>query len=341
MKILITTLHDLDPERSVGFGHWYGPANEALRRGLARRQIAWQAVRPGRHTPSLDGIDAVLAWWGQGRRIAYRMVQHSAHPIYGPVSRAPVPRLRFERRLERACRSRGIPMINAYARRAGLTHGRGLRAWKAAGIQCPPCQPFVTLEDLTLGFPAILRVDGGRFFPWMSALANDREGARRLLDERAGTGRKRYDLAVRFVDTRYPDGRYRKRRAWVIGDRVIPRQEIVSEHWNVKVARAATDDDAIAVDRAFRREGEVEADLVRRAASLLGTDIVALDYTRAADGGYWFWEGNPQFGIVGLGDEPMSEQFRAATGRDRADIDTDLDRLGDALGHLVATRVAG
>ena len=144
----------------------------------------------------------------------------------------------------------------------------------------------------------------------------------------AGTGKtKPLDLAAEFVDTRWPDGFYRKRRAYVAGAEVIPAHSVRSEDWIVNFGARADNLGSYKEDKRFLEEGEERADLVRRAAEAIGADLAALDYSPAPDGSYVFWEANRNPRMWG--------DREVGAGKPRA---ADL-RLGEALVDLILRRI--
>lgn len=322
--------------------HWHRTADLGLVWGLERRGVEWREVLPGNDTPPLDNVDVVLSWWGRQkrkRRGPLSRIHH--HPVYRFRTSATVSRYVFDMRVEAACRERGIPVVNALSRRSGMCHSHGMDTWRAHGIGAAECQRYGHLDEITLEYPLVLRTDGGTHSSADSAFAADRRAAEAIVAERVAARRKPMNLAIRFVDNVFPDGYYRKRRSFVIGDRVIPRQLMLSASWKVKLENVITGEPAIGEDRRFMTEGEEEEDLVRRAAKLLGPEIVALDYTRRADGSYVFWEGNPRWGMAGLDDHPLSVRFRAATGRAKEECREEHARLGEAIADLMIARARG
>lgn len=83
-------------------------------------------------------------------------------------------------------------------------------------------------------------------------------------------------LAVEYVDTRGPDGRWEKRGSFRIGQRIIPEHLTVDDHWFVKYRDLETSDD-VARERAFV-DGDGDADLLRPVFDLAGIDYGRADY---------------------------------------------------------------
>lgn len=322
--------------------HWHRTADIGLVWGFERRGITWQEVLPGTDVPPLDNVDVVLSWWGKQRRRRVGPMSRTAHhPVYRWKTTPVVSRYVFDLRVEAACRERGIPVVNALSQRSGMCHSHCMNTWREHGIGAAACQRYTDLDEITLEYPMVLRTDGGTHSSADSALATDRAAAEAIVAKRVEERRVPLHLAIAFVDNVFPDGFYRKRRAFVIGDKVIPRQLMLSTSWKVKLENSVTEEPAVREDRRFVAEGEEEEDLVRRAAHLLGPEIVALDYTRKADGSYVFWEGNPRWGMAGLDDHELSKRFRAATGRSKEDCREEHARLGEAVADLLIERVEG
>lgn len=310
IRLLIGTALDLrrpSPRRTACLG---------LLWGLETRGIEWYVADPAAGRPAAGSFDAFLSWWGG----------------------AP-GRLVFEQAVEAECAELGLPVINPLSRRRGIRHSRGLLTWSAAGIPCARCQRFSTLAEVTLDYPLVLRADGHHGMR-DSRLVTDADQAQALLDERARTGLRPMTLATEFRDTRFADGLYRKRRCFVVGDRVLPRQHLVAATWKVKLQKALPGAPALAENRLFCEQGEERADLVWRAMSLLGPEIGAIDYTRLEDGSYLFWEVNAIFCMAGLGENRESQHYRAVTGRSKAECEAEHLDLGTAIADLVLERAA-
>ena len=331
IHLLITAGTDLqreDPETTASLG---------LLWGLERRGIRWTQLLPGHNKPDLDGYDAVLSWWGKPSKRRYLFEHSHVGHIY---RRTPAPdRVPFEREIEERCARMGIPVVNALSRRLGMRHSTCLRAWSRGGVPCARFQTFGSLAEVTLGYPLILRVDGGSHALSDAFRVESGEEARAAVESRERKGGLPLSLAIQYCETRYSDGLYRKRRSYVIGGRVLPRQQMVSEGWQVKLKTSLTGEPAVSETRRFREQGEERPDLVAEAGRLLGTDVVALDYTRREDGSYLFWEGNTVFGMAGLGDDEKSRLYRESTGLTRDECVEEHAALGTAIADLILQRV--
>ncbi len=80
-------------------------------------------------------------------------------------------------------------------------------------------------------------------------------------------------------DSRGPDGRYRRYRAFVLGDLVLPEDVVVADHWNASLRHLVT------VERNFTPTAHERRQLLLLTATL-GLDFAAVDYLRErqADG---------------------------------------------------------
>ena len=284
-------------------------ASRHLLAGLDSRGIAWERRQPWQPMDDLANFDAVLCWtyrhtWGD--------------------------HLLWAGRVEERCAALGLAVVNPSARFTYL-HSPDLEAWARHGVRAPACQRFAELAEIRLSYPLVLRRDSehrGRRMVRAESPEEAREAVARDFAEagEAGGGRP-LDLAVEFVDTRWPDGFYRKRRAYVAGGEVIPAHAVRSRDWIVNFGSRADEMGSYREDRRFLEEGEPQAGLVRQAAAVLGADLAALDYSPAPDGSYVFWEANRNPRM--WGDKELG------VGKPRA-----ADRLlGEALADLVLRRV--
>lgn len=306
LRLLVSTSY----RTPAGFREFQ--AARQLAAALDARGIAWRLGNPWDAALDLGAFDAVLSW-------TYR------HTWRGFLFHAA--------RLEARAAALGLAIVNP-TRSFTYLHSPDLAVWAGRGIVCPRCQRFRRLDDLRLGYPLsyplILRRDsehrGGRMHR-----VEDREAARAALArDREDAGRRRpLDLAVELVDTRWPDGFYRKRRAYVVGGEVIPAHAVRSASWIVNFGAREGTAAAYQEDRRFLAEGEPRADLLRDAVAALGADLVAVDYSPAPDGRTVFWEANRNARMWGDEGLPAAARVREP---DR--------RLGEALADLVVRRVA-
>ena len=294
---------------------------------LEEEGISWDLHQPWLDDPDLRAYDVVLFW-------TYRF--HHNNYIF------------WARELEQRCRDLALPIINP-VEHTNAPHSFFLDVWGRNGVPCARFQRFRRFEDIALEYPLILRRDGfhmGRDMFKVDAPEEARQRIERRQEEFRECGYRQsrtgpLDLAIQFVDTSDDDGIFRKWRSIVIGDRIIPRHLLLSRDWLVNFGNLVTDAAADEEDRRFMEDGELDRDLVLRAARLSGADIVALDYGKFPDGRYVFWEANRHFLLLGDRGYDQPDKFLAATGRDdEARLAQDRS-IGRAMAELVLSRAAG
>ena len=114
-----------------------------------------------------------------------------------------------------------------------------------------------------------------------------------------------YKAAVAH-DSRGPDGRYRRYRAFVLGDLVLPEDVLVADHWNASLRHLVT------VERNYALT-EFERAQLRLITATLGLDFACVDYLRERDGGApVFHDVNVYPTVVGAwqGDMPAGDRGR-------------------------------
>jgi hypothetical protein len=284
--------------------------------GFKAHGIDYILHHPGVERSDLEDFDAVFCW-------AYGFKQRPA---------ALASCLEFEA----AARAEGIPVINSLAS-FSIAHSSCLRAWHAAGIPCAPYEHVSCAADITLPYPVILRTDGVHRGQHMHLARNRAEADEIFARAARNPLLPRPNLAIQFIDTRDADGYFRKWRSHVIGARVVPRQAQLSTSWIVNLDGARPLPKAVEEDRKFYRSGDPNPDMLVRAAAALGSEIVALDYSKRGDD-YIFWEGNRNFDLSVGG--PMWRQFRTATGRSDAETVESVFRLADNIAEHVLEVVA-
>jgi hypothetical protein len=199
---------------------------------------------------------------------------------------------------------------------------RQAQLWEQAGVPCAVGRRFANRAELevlldAMPLPAIVRPD----------LLHAQQGMRvcgsRAEVVAAAEADGRYPgVLLPFVDTREAYRRrdpasvwaqfYHKRRVYVFGDAITPahiffsRSPVVAwagstfsryEGWGSLLQGLAylrrLDRDAVAADIAFSNAAPEQPAVMRRAASALGLDSVAIDYSMFADGSVVLWEANP------------------------------------------------
>ena len=291
-------------------------SNQMLTWGLRANRIHYTLHNPVLPRNDLQTFDAVLCWAYGFKR--FPLALQACHA--------------FEDR----ARELGIPVVNSL-KAFSIAHSSCLRAWTAAGIRCAKYQHIVSADDIQLQYPLILRTDGVHRGRHMH-LVRDREEAEAVFHQAALHPEiPKPNLALEFVDTRGVDGYFRKRRSHVVGNTVVPRQAQISTNWIVNLDGAVPLDVAIAEDQNFVKNGEPEPEFLLRAARTMGSEIVALDYTKHGDE-YIFWEGNRNFDLSVGG--KMWKQFCRSTGRSDQEAAQSIMRLANAIGHHVLDTIA-
>lgn len=301
------------------FGRWL--ASRLLLDGLSDQRIEWELHQPWVPRPDLGDFDAVVSW-------SYSQFTHNY--------------VFWARRLERRARELGVPIVNS-AEGCNTRHSYNLARWKEAGIPCAEFRHFRQFEDIDLEYPMILRVDGrhrGRdmykVYTPKEAEALIRYRNEAFINRPAGHARPaRLDLAIEFIDTADRFGVYRKRRVFVVGDRILARQLALTRDWKANLWNCEVSDQSQAEDAEFRATGIADPMVLIAAARALRSDFIALDFTIGPDGRYVFWEGNRHFNMTGDEGYQM-EKLHEATGRS-AEARLEDDRmLGNLMGRWVA-----
>ena len=231
--------------------------------------------------------------------------------------------------IERACNARGIPVINSIVKGWDVRHSTILGSFKQASLRCPQFQKFVSVDDITLPYPLILRVDGMHRGQQM-LLVHDAGEARALArGSRAaflmggGSGvPPPPNLAIEYIDVADQRGQFHKYRAYVAGDWVLLRHRTIGTHWLVNFATSES------VGGSF---GEPDVELLVRAGRATGSDVTALDYSITRDGEYVFWEANRLFKMNGDAGYGQPDTLSESMLKRRATADRKLGRILLAL----------
>jgi hypothetical protein len=222
-----------------------------------------------------------------------------------------------------AAHALGLRVVNAPEAWSNTIKSTQSAIWHDHGVPTPVQRRLADRDDLEDALaevegPTILRPDDEHAQHGLRVCATraELEAAARtftfpgviapLVDARAG-------FAARAPGSLF--GRYHhKKRALVLGDRVLPNelffssQPIVASETctfhryagrrslpNVLARVLPLERRCIAADIAYASGGPVPEDLLRRAVQVLGLDIAAVDYADTADGGAVLWEANPHF----------------------------------------------
>ncbi|TCZ54233.1 ATP-grasp domain-containing protein [Roseicella aquatilis] len=143
-------------------------------------------------------------------------------------------------------------------------------------------------------------------------------------------------VAIEFIDTRGPDGLYRKFRYQAAGTFGIAVHQVTSCHWEVRGHNKRRDVPAYREEAAFLAQPDPNHAVLQRARAALGLDFVAFDYAYDRDGRLTVWEANgypslffgrPEPGLR-FRDAPVHRSFAAMLG-------LYLDRLGRPVPEMV------
>jgi hypothetical protein len=260
-------------------------------RALARRPRVLAICRPRsrpyqgfrlwlqEHDPAL-GAQFDLRWAGEPiwNLDPYRLVFNwFQDPIRDIDPRAYAWMQRLEKRADRL----GIPVVNRSEMQSRSRKSVQSRILRAAAFDTPPVGPPDAFD-----FPLVLRSDvdhTGRVHRFEDAAALERFDRSSL----------REPVASPFVETRGPDGWYRKYRYLLVGERGIPRHLQISRHWLVRMDHRDLRREHVEEERAYTSGVERHHDLFDGARRALGLDFVAFDFSYRLDGGVLIWEANP------------------------------------------------
>lgn len=283
--------------------------------GLDECNIEWSLYNPWNPLPRLEDYDAMYI-------SVYRF--YNRNFVY------------YGARREAEARRRGLPVVSTVENAHSL-HSFYLGRWAELGVSCARFQHFASFEDITdLQYPLVLRRDGMHRGSGMY-LVRTPEEARRTIETQRDLALRTYpdakgmlplNMAIEFVETERSGMYYHKFRSYVVGDQVIPAHFMRSRSAFVNYKDAALWAQTCSMDETFRLEGEPHPERLLTAARAVGLDVIALDYSRLADGSYVFWEGN---------------RVRATAGDAHVAWlgirDTDM-QFGTAVAKLIRSRVA-
>lgn len=300
-------------------------AGESMLLALEEKNITWDYHAPWeKFEDDFNKYDAVLVW-------AYNGKKHNM--------------IFWATKFEAECEKLGIPVINSI-KGCFYSHSYCYKKWNEANIPCPKYQNFQNPEEINLKYPIILRVDDQHEAKNVF-LAHNYEEAVSICEEQL----EKYinlekndkitrplDLAIEYQEVRAEDGYYHKRRTIVIGDKLIRREHTISDNWIVNISNRVANEHSRLLNQDFYENGDVDAELVFRAAKALNSDVVALDYTIKSDGEYIFWEGNKNFKMYGnkiFG----KDDINPATGRNYEQMRSLDLAVGRAIVDLIYQRV--
>ena len=290
----------------------------ALLWGLEQRGVRAVVHDPRKASPpDLPAYDVVLCW-------SY-IVFRSPDYVRGALE------------LEERAQGLGVPVVNG-VRHCTARHSFFLETWREGGVACASCQSFHDFEELRLEYPLILRRDGVHQGRDVYLVRSPEQAREKICEHKENPDKAALDLAVEYVDARDENGYYNKYRSFVLGERIVPAHVFLSEHWLVNYGHLLSNEVAGRYSRDFLHGGEPNPDVVLAAARLTGSDIVALDYARRADGSYVFWEANRHFLLFEDYDKDLGSGFGTAMSVDAQARRKMVEGLGLALADLVIER---
>lgn len=224
------------------------------------------------------------------------------------------------------CRNYNIPYVPKNS--LGAKHSEFFSTWKKFNVPCPNFKLVSSADQIDLTYPVILRSDSKMSSGKNMHIACDKEEAQSIINL------YRTNLAVEYIDTKYPDGFHRKWRCLIAGDRIFPRQVQLSKDWiisdDMKIP-PQLDGVNVRANQEFMRDGEPQSEVLLKAAKVSGLDVCALDYFRKTDGSIIIFEGNRNFGWYGLGKNAYARKFFQQTGMSKEEVRTRLTKYMDAI----------
>ncbi|MFL6774454.1 MAG: hypothetical protein ACJ8ET_11575 [Sphingomicrobium sp.] len=125
-------------------------------------------------------------------------------------------------------------------------------------------------------------------------------------------------VATQFVDFAGADGLYRKYRAFFIGERIVLRHMLVSDHWNVHAKDRgrfmAEHPGVVAEERALLESADPFPPVVRRVLERvrerMPLDFFGMDYGVAQDGKVVLFEANATMSFFPFSPDPQFEYLK-------------------------------
>ena len=216
-----------------------------------------------------------------------------------------------------------------------------------AGVPCARHQKFVSLDEITLRLPWILRVDGlnrGQAWPSPAADAVQRPSCRyaarstgerrspsferllgRILQSSSSTSATR----AGFTTSDSVRGRQPARTSAPHVERAMARESLLG------CSHAASGTRASRVHRPWRGRSRP---LVLSAGQVSGSEVTAIDYSHLPDGRPVFWEANRHFRMAGDPGPTIILRHQCVPGRREFEARATDARLAEALLALVHDR---
>ncbi len=164
-----------------------------------------------------------------------------------------------------------------------------------------------------LEFPLLLRspgAHGGEHFLHVRSL----QALPRILDELPGSEL----LAIEFLDSRSPDGKYRKYRVMMVGGKLFPLHLAISHSWKIHCFSAdmAENDIHREEDAAFLADmpgvlGAEAIDALERICHTLGLDYAGIDFALGSSGEILVFEANATMTVPMPDADPRWDYRRA------------------------------
>jgi hypothetical protein len=194
--------------------------------------------------------------------------------------------------IEQLCAKHDIPVINPSKKLSNATKSTGARIMSSLGARVPSVLPIANPEKFQrdshgLRFPLIIREDRRHTAP--TCFVKSAAQLRSVPWHRFSC-----PVAAEFIDVRSPnDGLYRKYRYVAARDIGVPRHLIISRYWEVRASQRELNRRTKEEEIAYLNQADVNHDTLQRLREALQLDVVAFDYSYAADGQLVVWEANP------------------------------------------------
>jgi hypothetical protein len=210
------------------------------------------------------------------------------------------------------------PQRVAATARAATYHHLG----ELPGVIAPRCVEMprgrlIETPPPGFAFPLLLRSPGfhtGEHFCRVSTASDLHEALARLPGDRL--------LAIDYVDTRSPDGRFRKYRVMLIGGELLPLHLAIADDWKVHHFTAGMADSAASraeeaqfLDHMQAVLGPVALAALGAIQSALGLDYAGVDFALAPDGRIVVFEANATMTITPPPPDPLWDYRRPAIAR--------------------------
>jgi len=249
----------------------------------------------------LSTIGPLLDWlareFPEGRRrfelrlFPTRIRDWSPYRLHLPWLQDPVQRwsphvYAMAMRVATQCDEHDIPILNRVDRMTNISKSEGPARIASAGVRTARSIRINDREQLLAqSAPLIVRED------WMHGGPYDLARTREDL-ERVDLARFQRPVAVEFIEAQHADGLYRKYRAAVAGDEVVPVHMHVTDHWRTKGSDNSRLDAIRDEELAYTSRPDPHAELFVRAREALELDFAAFDYGYASTGEMVVWEAN-------------------------------------------------